>query len=253
MATAQRTYLRCASPRRAAPGASRRSHHPGRARGAVLSPALWRFLYAEVGRKYHWVDRLSWTDDDIRAHLAADDAVSIWLMMVQGTPAGYFELQRGRRRRRSRSPTSVSSTSSPAAGLARICSPSRWKRPGASTPSPRVAAHLLARSSGRAAELHEARLHARSRPKSILCDVTEPLWAPSRRPRRRAEPDALHARCRRAIRTRRSPTTLRSTDSRSIARPTSGGPMWDFTGVIGERGERVVDHLDRMPGRALLP
>jgi GNAT superfamily N-acetyltransferase len=57
-------------------------------------PAFWRFLYTEVGRSYHWVDRLPWTDGDIRAYLG-DPAVSLYLMTVSGAPAGYFELRRG--------------------------------------------------------------------------------------------------------------------------------------------------------------
>ena len=52
-----------------------------------------RYLYAEVGRAYHWIDRLPWTDEDIRAYLS-DPAVSLWLMTVSGAPAGYFELRR---------------------------------------------------------------------------------------------------------------------------------------------------------------
>jgi GNAT superfamily N-acetyltransferase len=56
-------------------------------------PAFWRFLYAEVGRDYHWVDRLPWSADEIRAYLS-DPAVSIWLLTVSGSPAGYFELRR---------------------------------------------------------------------------------------------------------------------------------------------------------------
>ena len=56
-------------------------------------PSFWRYLYAEVGRPYHWIDRLPWTDDEIRAYLA-DPAVTLWLMTVRGAPAGYFELRR---------------------------------------------------------------------------------------------------------------------------------------------------------------
>jgi GNAT superfamily N-acetyltransferase len=56
-------------------------------------PELWRSLYTEVGRQYHWTDRLPWTDDDIRAYLR-DPAVSLWLLTVDGVPAGYFELRR---------------------------------------------------------------------------------------------------------------------------------------------------------------
>jgi len=57
------------------------------------APEFWRFLYAEVGRDYHWVDRLPWSMDDIRAHLA-DPALTIWLLSVSNSPAGYFELRK---------------------------------------------------------------------------------------------------------------------------------------------------------------
>jgi GNAT superfamily N-acetyltransferase len=61
---------------------------------AVECPAsFFRYLYREVGRKYHWVDRLGWTDDEIRAHLA-DPGVSLWVIYYEGSPAGYFELKK---------------------------------------------------------------------------------------------------------------------------------------------------------------
>ena len=56
-------------------------------------PAFWRFLYTEVGRQYHWVDRLQWTDAEIRDYLS-DPALSLHVMWVAGAPAGYFELRR---------------------------------------------------------------------------------------------------------------------------------------------------------------
>jgi GNAT superfamily N-acetyltransferase len=59
----------------------------------ACSPSFWRYLYSEVGRRHHWVDRLPWTDDQIRDYLA-DPAVSLWLMSVGGAPAGYFELRK---------------------------------------------------------------------------------------------------------------------------------------------------------------
>lgn len=55
-------------------------------------PSFFRYLYAEVGRAYHWTDRLSWTDERARAHLA-DPTVSLWLLSWHGSPAGYFELK----------------------------------------------------------------------------------------------------------------------------------------------------------------
>jgi GNAT superfamily N-acetyltransferase len=56
--------------------------------------SFFRYLYEEVGRAYHWTDRLSWSDDQVRAHLA-DSAVSIWLLTSGAAPAGYFELRAG--------------------------------------------------------------------------------------------------------------------------------------------------------------
>jgi ribosomal protein S18 acetylase RimI-like enzyme len=57
------------------------------------APALWRRLYTEVGREYHWVDRLAWTDEDIATYLA-DPALELWILRSNGEPAGYFELRR---------------------------------------------------------------------------------------------------------------------------------------------------------------
>ena len=53
---------------------------------------LWRFLYTEVGREYHWVDRLAWTDEEIRRYLA-DPALELWVLRVEEAIAGYFELR----------------------------------------------------------------------------------------------------------------------------------------------------------------
>ena len=57
------------------------------------SVALFRFLYVEVGRTYHWIDRLPWTDDDIARYLQQPE-ISLWLMTYDGERAGYFELRR---------------------------------------------------------------------------------------------------------------------------------------------------------------
>ena len=56
-------------------------------------PSFFRYLYAEVGRNYHWVDRLGWSEETVRAYLA-DPTVWLWLLTVAGSPAGYFELKR---------------------------------------------------------------------------------------------------------------------------------------------------------------
>src|ERR1700740_1270853 len=57
------------------------------------SVELFRNLYAEVGRDYHWIDRLPWTDEQIVAHLNKPEN-SIWLMTCAGETAGYFELRK---------------------------------------------------------------------------------------------------------------------------------------------------------------
>ncbi len=57
------------------------------------SVELFRSLYVEVGRNYHWVDRLPWTDEQITAYLQQTE-VSLWLMTYDGETAGYFELKK---------------------------------------------------------------------------------------------------------------------------------------------------------------
>lgn len=53
--------------------------------------SFYRYLYTEVGRLYHWIDRLSWTDEEIQAYLA-QDTLSLFVLYYEGAPAGYFEL-----------------------------------------------------------------------------------------------------------------------------------------------------------------
>lgn len=55
-------------------------------------PSFYRYLYCEVGRAHHWVDRLEWTDEMIRAHLSSS-ALSVCVLYTAGAPAGYFELR----------------------------------------------------------------------------------------------------------------------------------------------------------------
>lgn len=54
---------------------------------------LFRWLYAEVGKNYHWIDRLPWTNEDIAAHLESPEN-SVWLMVYGNERAGYFELRK---------------------------------------------------------------------------------------------------------------------------------------------------------------
>ena len=87
-----RTYLEMHSPD------ALRSFHSDDAhvrfeRARECPVSFYRYLYAEVGRHHHWVDRLTWTDEQVAARLR-DPRVSIWVMYVDGAPAGYTELER---------------------------------------------------------------------------------------------------------------------------------------------------------------
>ena len=85
-----RTYLQMTSPNQLtstpAPGGDVRIEK------AQSCPAsFFRYLYREVGRLYHWVDRLDWDDEEIRNFLGKP-TISLWVMYVEGSPAGYFEV-----------------------------------------------------------------------------------------------------------------------------------------------------------------
>ena len=54
-------------------------------------PTFYRFLYGTVGHDYYWLDRLAWSDVRLRAHLARPE-VTLLVLYVRGTPAGYIEL-----------------------------------------------------------------------------------------------------------------------------------------------------------------
>ena len=87
-----RTYLQLTRPGDLKPSRA------GEGRAQIVEagncPAsFYRYLYGEVGRLYHWIDRLPWTDDEIRAHLARPE-LRLWVMYADGVPAGYFELER---------------------------------------------------------------------------------------------------------------------------------------------------------------
>ncbi|MCI0485289.1 MAG: GNAT family N-acetyltransferase [Blastocatellia bacterium] len=85
-----RTYLQLTEPDDLRP--AHRDDERVRVERALDCPASFhRYLYAEVGRLYHWIDRLDWTDEEIRAYLANPD-LSLWVMYCEGVPAGYFEL-----------------------------------------------------------------------------------------------------------------------------------------------------------------
>jgi GNAT superfamily N-acetyltransferase len=87
-----RTYLEMRRPEDLRPAQEPRDP-PRLERIENCSGSFFRYLYEEVGRAYHWVDRLKWSDDRVHAHLD-DPNVSLWLLSSGSSPAGYFELRR---------------------------------------------------------------------------------------------------------------------------------------------------------------
>ena len=53
--------------------------------------AFYRYLYEQVGRAHHWLQRRSLTDAALAAVIHADDA-DISVLYVDGAPAGFFDL-----------------------------------------------------------------------------------------------------------------------------------------------------------------
>lgn len=57
-----------------------------------IDVAAYRALYALVGARWFWRDRLVWSDDELRAYLSAAN-IHVWQLEVEGATAGYFELR----------------------------------------------------------------------------------------------------------------------------------------------------------------
>ena len=55
------------------------------------SVGFYRSLYASVGEDWLWSDRRRWSDDHL-ASVVQHEAVELWLLHVDGQPAGYAEL-----------------------------------------------------------------------------------------------------------------------------------------------------------------
>ncbi|MGE6740272.1 3-mercaptopyruvate sulfurtransferase [Allorhizobium pseudoryzae] len=53
----------------------------------------YRYLYRQVGKRWHWYKRLRQSDDELQAALR-DERVSVTVLYVNGAPAGFFELNR---------------------------------------------------------------------------------------------------------------------------------------------------------------
>ncbi|NBT41608.1 MAG: hypothetical protein EBT20_14275, partial [Alphaproteobacteria bacterium] len=59
-----------------------------------IDPPYYRFLYERVGKDYDWVERLT-VSDEILAQMIQKPSVHIFVMMLGGAPAGYFEIEEG--------------------------------------------------------------------------------------------------------------------------------------------------------------
>ena len=53
--------------------------------------SFYRFLYRAVGEQWQWVDRNDWSDDQLLEWLSSP-GISLYVLYVSGTPAGYVEL-----------------------------------------------------------------------------------------------------------------------------------------------------------------
>ena len=62
-------------------------------RAEIPCPELNRFFYSAVGGDLFWIDRLGWTYDQWMAWLDRPE-LETWIASVQGTPAGYVEIER---------------------------------------------------------------------------------------------------------------------------------------------------------------
>ncbi len=56
-----------------------------------VTPELVRWLYSVVGGPYRWYERLGWDRESWASELA-EQGSEVWLVSVDGTPAGYCQL-----------------------------------------------------------------------------------------------------------------------------------------------------------------
>ena len=92
LATVRRVFLELRAPEELRRARASSIH----ARVEQLRPCptdIYRTLYHDVGDRWHWVDRRTWSDERLAAHLARD-AVAIFVARVGDELAGYFELER---------------------------------------------------------------------------------------------------------------------------------------------------------------
>lgn len=61
-------------------------------RAQHASPELLRWLYAVVGGPYRWYERMGWSREQWQEELSVEGS-ELWLLYLDGTPAGYCQLQ----------------------------------------------------------------------------------------------------------------------------------------------------------------
>lgn len=60
-------------------------------RAQEIPPHFYRYLYRQVGKRWHWYERLRMSDEEL-ARALHDPKVSVTVLYVNGAPAGFFEL-----------------------------------------------------------------------------------------------------------------------------------------------------------------
>lgn len=60
-------------------------------RAVTIPLSYYRYLYQQVGHRWHWVDRLRMSDEELTAVLH-NEKNSITVLYVNGAPCGFYEL-----------------------------------------------------------------------------------------------------------------------------------------------------------------
>ena len=56
-----------------------------------MAPSFYRYLYREIGKPHHWFIRRGISDEQLSLILAAE-TMDVWVLYIDGCPAGYFEI-----------------------------------------------------------------------------------------------------------------------------------------------------------------
>ena len=89
-----RTYLELRAPEQLRPAAIPTPSSEIRfVRRDRISVEAYRRLYRDVGERWHWRDRDSWSDERLATLLSSSD-IAVWECLVDDESAGFFELAR---------------------------------------------------------------------------------------------------------------------------------------------------------------